>query len=337
MKKPNAILITAALAMGLSSVAHAAAPLKLVAKYMMPEAVKGSFDHLAADVPSDRLLVTAESAHEVLVFNLRTGKYLQAITGIGVPHAIFFRDDLNRIYITDGGAGELRIYNGKTYRQIGAVKLKVDSDSIGYDHVTHNLYIVNGGGEAHEPFSMLSVVNTTDDRKVAEIKIDGDTLEAMALAPSGALLYIDNPSKNQVDVVNRQTRSVIKTWPVTMGKKNVAMAFDSSTHRLFVACRSGNLVIFDTQTGKEVQSLPIGTGVDDLIFDPATKRLYVACGSGTIAVYREDGPNHYTSLGEVASAPRGKNEILVPKLQRLFMTIPPRGSTPGQVYVYQVQ
>ena len=66
---------------------------------------------------------------------------------------------------------------------------------------------------------MLSVVNTTEDKKVAEIKIDGDTLEAMALAPSGPMLYIDNPSKNHVDVVNRQTRSVVKTWPVTMGKK----------------------------------------------------------------------------------------------------------------------
>ena len=339
MKKVSAILVLVAVATVLAAGAKAAGPLKLAAKYKMPAGVNGSFDHLAADVPSNRLFLTAESAHEVLVFNLRTGKYLGAITGIEIPHAIFFRDDLNRIYITDGGAGELRIYNGKTYRQIGAVKLKVDSDSIGYDHLTHDLYIVNGGGEAHEPFSMLSVVNTTDDRKVAEIKIDGDTLEAMALAPSGALLYIDNPSQNQVDVVNRQTRSVTKTWPVTMGKKNVAMAFDSSTHRLFVACRSGNLVIFDTQSGKEVQSLPIGKGVDDLIFDPASKRIYVACGSGsgTIAVYREDGPNHYTSLGEVASAPRGKNEILVPQLHRLFMTIPPRGSTPGEVYVYQVQ
>lgn len=337
MKKLSVMLAVTAVATALAATAQTAPPLKLAAKFKMPAGINGSFDHLAADVPSNRLLLTAESAHEVLIFNLRTGKYLRAITGIEVPHAIFFRDDLNRLYITDGGAGELRIYNGKTYRQIGAVKLKVDSDSIGYDHLTHDLYIVNGGGEAHEPFSMLSVVNTTEDKKVAEIKIDGDTLEAMALAPSGPLLYIDNPSKNHVDVVNRQTRSVVKTWPVTMGKKNVAMAFDSSTQRLFVACRSGNLVVFDTQSGKEVQSLPIGTGVDDLIFDPASKRLYAACGSGTIAVYREDGPNHYTSLGEVASASRGKNEILVPQLQRLFMTIPPQGSTPGEVYVYQVQ
>jgi DNA-binding beta-propeller fold protein YncE len=336
MRRLFATIMTIYLVTGLAY-ASPMAPLKLVAKYTMPAAVKGRFDHLAADVPGNRLLLTAESTHEVLVFNLHTGKYLRAITGIGIPHAIFCRDDLNRIYVTDGGAGELRIYNGKTYRQIGAVKLKVDSDSIGYDPATHDLYIVNGGGDAHESFSMLSVVNTTTDRKVAEIKIDGDTLEALAIAPSSDLLYINNPSKNLVDVVNRRTHTVVKTWPVTMGKRNVAMAFDPSTHRLFVACRNGVLVVFNNQTGKELQSLPIGTGVDDLIFDPASRRIYASCRGGVISVYHEDGPNHYTHLVDVPSAPGGKNEVLVPQIGRLFTTIPPATTSLGEVYVYKVQ
>lgn len=337
MRNFAALLFGLLFTAGTTVVARAAAPLKLVAKYEMPAAVKGRFDHLAADVPNNRLLLTAETAHEVLVFNLRTGKYLRAITGIEIPHAIFFRDDLNRIYVTDGGAGELRIYNGKTYQQIGAVKLKVDSDSIRYDPATSELYIVNGGGDAHESFSMLSVVNTTTDKKVADIRIDGDTLEAMALNDASPFLYVNNPSKNQVDVVNCRTHSVVKTWPVTMGKKNVAMAFDPSTHRLFIACRSGVIVVLDSETGKELQKFPIGMGVDDLVFDAAFKRIYAACGSGAISVYQEDGPDHYSHLADVASARGGKNEDLVPQMKRLFITVPPQGNTPGEVYVYQVQ
>jgi DNA-binding beta-propeller fold protein YncE len=322
---------------GFTVMAQAAAPLKLVAKYQIPVTIKGRFDHLRADLPGNRLYLAAESAHEVLVFNLRTGRYLRAIGPIGIPHAIFCRHDLNRIFVTDGGAGEVRIYNAKTYRQVGAVQLKVDTDSIGYDPATQDLYVVNGGGDAHETFSMLSVVNTTADKKVADMKIDGDTLEAMALAPASSLLYINNPSKSLVDVVNRQTRAVVATWPVTMGGRNVAMALDSSTDRLFVACRSGVLIVFDSKTGKELQPLPIGTGVDDLVFDPATRRIYATCGSGAIAVYHEDGPNHYTLLGNVASGPGGKNAVLVPQMGRLFTTIPPRGSAPGRVYVYRMQ
>jgi DNA-binding beta-propeller fold protein YncE len=337
MKNLAALLLMTTFLMAVPHAAQAAAPLKLVAKYNIPATVKGRFDHLGFDFPGNRLYLAAESAHEVLVFNLRNGKYLRAITGIGIPHAIFCRHDLNRIYVTDGGAGEVRIYNAKTYQQIGVVKLKVDTDSIGYDPATHDLYVVNGGGDAHQSFSMLSVVNTTTDKKVGDIQIDGSTLEAMALAPASTLLYINNPSKSLVDVVNRRTRAVVATWPVTMGRRNVAMAFDPAEHRLFIACRSGDLIVFDSRTGKELQSLPIGTGVDDLIFEPNSKRIYATCGSSSIAVYHEDGPIHYTLLGNIPSAPGGKNEIIVPQMARLFTTIPPRGPASGKVYVYGIQ
>jgi len=314
----------------------AAAPLKLVERYKMPENVKGRFDHLYADVQGNRLFVAAESAHQVLVFDLRTGKYLRSITGIQIPHAIFVRDDLHRIYVTDGGAGEVRIFDGRNYQLIGTVKLKVDSDSIGYDPTTHDLYVDDGGGDAHESFSMLSVVDTTHDKKVADIKIDGDTLEAMALAKSSPLLYVNNPAKNWIDVVNRHTRQVVATWPVTACKRNVALALDESSHRLFTACRSGVIDVLDARSGKELQSLPIAQGVDDLKFDPANKRLYAACwgDGGKIAVYHEDSPDHYSSLGRVPSGTSAKNESLARPIHKLFVTVPPSERSVGEIYVY---
>lgn len=327
----------AVVAVGFVPLARSADPVKLVAKYNMPADVKGRFDHLGIDLRGQRLFLTAETAHKVLVFDLGTGKFIRAITGIAIPHAIFCREDLNRIYITDGGAGELKDFDGKTYKLLGAAKLKVDADSIGYDPATHYLYIDNGGGDAHESFSMLSVVDTTSGENVADIKVDGETLEAMALERSTPKLYVNNPAKNQVDVVNRGTRAVIASWPVTMGKRNVAMALDESSHRLFVACRSGALVVFDTATGKELQSLPIANGVDDLVFDPTNKRLYAACASGELDVYQQTDPDHYTSLGRIPTAPGAKNEVLVESLHRLFTTVPPQGGAPGQVYVYQLE
>jgi len=321
----------------LAPAARSAEPVKLVAKYSMPAEVKGRFDHLGVDLHGQRLFLTAETAHQVLVFDLSSGKFIRAISGIDIPHAIFCREDLDRVYVTDGGAGELKRYDGKTYKLLGAAKLKVDADSTGYDPATHYLYIDNGGGDAHETFSMLSVVDTTSGEKVADIKIDGDTLEAMALESSTPKLYVNNPARNQVGVVNRETRALIASWPVTMGKRNVAMALDESSHRLFVACRSGELVVLNTETGKELQALTIAKGVDDLVFDPARKRLYAFCASGELDVYQQDDPDHYTSLGQIPTAPGAKNAVLVESLHRLFTTVPPTGGSPGQVYVYEVE
>jgi DNA-binding beta-propeller fold protein YncE len=318
-------------------VAQTAAPLKLVTKYEMPASVKGRFDHLGIDIGGNRLFVVGEEAQQVLIFDLATGKFIRAIK-VDHPHAVLVREDLNRIYITDEGKGVLNIYDGKTYDLLKAVPLKVDTDSIGYDPATHYLYIDNGGDNAHETFTMLSVVDTTAGAKLADIKIDGDTLEAMALEKSGDRLFLNNPAKNEVEVIDRKTNKLIASWPVKLGKGNATMALDESAHRLFVGCRSGAIVIFDTQTGKELQALSVGKGVDDLMFDPASHRIYATSGGAdAVDVFKETDPDHYSSLGNIPSGPGAKTGLFVPQLSRLFVAVPPRGTAPGEVYVYQVQ
>ena len=317
--------------------AQTAAPLKLAAKYEIPASVKGRFDHLGIDTAGNRLFVVAEEGGQVLVFDLGSGKIIQTIKPPH-PHAVLVRNDLSRIYITDEDKGAVNIYDAKTYELQKAVPLKVDTDSIGYDPATHNLYVVNGGDNAHETFTMLSVVDTTAGAKLADIKIDGDTLEAMALETMGNRLFLNNPAKNEVEVIDRKTNKVTATWPVKMGKGNATMALDESTHRLFVGCRSGQLVVFDTQAGKELQALPIGRGADDLMFDPASKRIYATSGgAGVVNVFKETDPDHYQSLGQVPSGPGGKTGLLVPPLSRLFVAVPGTGTAPSAVYVFQLQ
>src|SRR5579864_4561139 len=80
--------------------AQTAAPLKLAAKYDMPASVKGRFDHLGIDISGNRLFVVAEEAAQVLIFDLSTGKFVRAIK-VDHPHAVLYREDLQRIYITD--------------------------------------------------------------------------------------------------------------------------------------------------------------------------------------------------------------------------------------------
>jgi DNA-binding beta-propeller fold protein YncE len=320
-----------------SAFAQTAAPLKLAAKYEIPASVKGRFDHLGLDSAGTRLFVVAEEGGQVLVFDLGSGKLVHTIK-VPHPHAVLVRDDLNRIYITDEDKGAVNIYDAKTYELQKAVPLKVDTDSIGYDPATHYLYVDNGGDNAHEEFTMLSVVDTTAGTKLADIKIDGDTLEAMALEKSGNRLFLNNPAKNEVEVIDRKTNKLTASWPLKMGKDNATMAFDEPAHRLFVGCRTGQIVVMDSQTGKELQTLSIGKGTDDLMFDPASKRIYATSGgAGVINVYKETDPDHYQSLGQVPSGPGGKTGLLAPQLSRLFVPVPGKAPATSAVYVYQLQ
>src|SRR5919109_2495609 len=252
MKKCFLVVMTVVIALGIRVQSQQNAPLKLVQTITLPADIKGHFDHFEVDLKGNRLFATPEAYKSVLVFDLKTGKLVHTIPGIEKPHAVLYREELNRIYVTDGEAGDLKIFDSKTYGLISSVKLLEDADSIGYDPASKYLYIDNGGGDVHQTYSMLSVVDTTAGKKLADIKIDGDTLEAIALEKSSPKIYVNNKAKNQVDVVDREKREVIATWPVTKCKTNVAMGFDEANHRLFVACRSGQISVLDTQTGKEV-------------------------------------------------------------------------------------
>jgi DNA-binding beta-propeller fold protein YncE len=336
MKKGIFILATVFVLFASGAQSQDTAPLKLVQKFEFPADVKGNFDHFGIDLKGNRLFTTPEDYKAVVVFDLKTGKQIHVIGGIARPHAVLYREDLNRIYITDGTTGDLKIFDGTSYKLLASVKLLEDADSIGYDSTTKYLYIDNGGGDVHQTYSMLSVVDTTAGTKLADIKIDGDTLEAMTLEKSSPKLYVNNRTKNQVEVLDREKRELVASWPVTKCKINVAMAIDEANHRLFVACRSGEISVLDTQSGKEVTALPITKGVDDLIYDPAGKRVYAAC-DGYVDVYQQTSPDTYRSLGKVPTGPVGRTARLVPEINRYFVAVPQHGTTNAEVLVFEVQ
>lgn len=199
----------------------------------MPASVQGKVDHLGIDCRGSRLFVAAETAHQVLIFDLKNGEYLRSRAGIEIPHAALVREDLNRIYITDGESGALKIYDGTTYNLLKTIPLNVDADSIGYDPATRLLYIDNGGGEAHETFSMLSIIDTTRGVKVADVMIDDDTMEAMDPEGSSETMYVNDAAKNEIVELNRKDRSILASWLTKLGKCNVAMALDETGYRLF--------------------------------------------------------------------------------------------------------
>src|SRR5258708_6482901 len=296
-------------------------PLKELQTIPLGSEIKGHFDHFGIDLKHNRLFATAEDSHSVLVLNSVDSALSTEIPGVAIPHAVLYREDLDRIYVTDGGDGALKIFDGKTYHLIGNVALSKDADSVGYDASRRYLYINNGGKDAGNPYSLVSVVDTTAGKKITDIRVEGDTLEAMALDMWRPRLYLNNRAQNSIVVIDRWKNTIIASWPVTMGKDNVAMGLDEQHQRLFVGCRSGQVVVFDTNTGKELHSLPIAKGIDHLEFDVASKRLY-AIGGGKVDVFQEIDADHYHSLGTVAAGSGARTARLVAPSNRYFVSVP---------------
>jgi DNA-binding beta-propeller fold protein YncE len=318
-----------------SSAPAARAPLSLVRAIELPAAYRGSFDHLAVDRRRQRLFLTPEAQHTVLVVDLRSGKVVDRIAGVGKPHAVFYRSDLDELFVTDGADGSLRVFDGETYRPSARIALHEDADSIGYDPSTHDLYVDNGGKGAGEAHSFVSVVDTTSNRHLADIEIPSSTLEAMALDAYRPRLYVNDAADNTVVVVDRWTRKPIATWPVTLGEKNVAIALDEPHERLFVGCRSGKVVVFNSTTGRELSAFPTVSQIDDLAFDPATRRLYAA-GDGAVAVYQERDADHVALLERVPTGRHAKTGHVISEQNAYVTVVPAHGERGPSVLVYRM-
>jgi WD40 repeat protein len=343
-RKLQVLLTTFVFVFSLATLNAQSPPLKLAQTIPIPH-VKKSFDHLAADPAGNRLFVCAEWSNSVDVFDLETGKPLHRITGLDRPHSIHYREDLNRLYIVDGTEemGAVRIFDGKSYDLLKTVSLSPDADWIAYDPATKYLYVTQGGDVLKHSYSLISVVDTTAGDKLADIKVEGDVIEDLKLETSGPKMYLGNKTKNEINVIDRKTREVVASWPLKGGSAIAPLALDEKNHRLFVGCRSGHILVFDTNTGKELQALPINSGVDDLTYDSSTRRLYANCGgpkqggSGSLDVYEQVGADNYKSLGSLKTGPAARNGILLPEASRYVVAVPPHENSEAALLVYEVQ
>ena len=337
MKKRLVILLVVFLPFELKAQPQVAEPLKLIQTISMPGLHDGDFDHFASSLSDDLLFLTAEENSAVEVFSLSTNKLIHTIPDLKAPHSVVYRADLKKLFVVDGDAAEVKIYQGDSYKLVGNIKLMEDADSSAFDPSTKYMYVVNGGKGAHMAYTLISVIDTTADKKLADIKIDSDNVEAMAIEKSGPRMFANVRGNNAVGAIDREKRTVIASWSVAQeGKVNTAMALDESNHRLFVLARDpGTLLVLDSDSGKIVATLPCVGQTDDAVYDPASKRLYVA-GVPFVYVFEQRNANSYKLLGEVPTGFHAITAILVPELRQYYLAVPHHGDTEAKVQIYEV-
>jgi len=129
----------------------------------------------------------------------------------------------------------------------------------------------------------------------------------MALEKSGSRLFVNMTGNNEVGVVDREkTRLWFKTWPVTAGMENTSDAVSTKPIiAYFVVTRMPpKLVVLDTDTGKEITSVPVGQGVDDLSYDSKLHRLYAPAREGIITVVQQQGADDYQVIAKHSNQER---------------------------------
>ena len=342
MKKLLAVFFALPLAWAVKAQAQDKTPLKLVDTIHLP-GVHRKWDHAGVDLDGHRLFFTSEEDDPAVeVFDLRTNKHLHTIEGFKGPHNVLPFVGLKQIFVVDGEASEIKVFDYNSYELIKHIPLTIDADPAVYDAAAKQLFVVNGGREAHTPTCLVSVVDVPGGRKLADITLPTNRLESTAIENSSSRLFVNMTGVNTIGVLDRQKRTLIQQWPVTAGQQNVPMQYDEATHRLFVVTRQpSKLVVVNTDTGKEVTSVDVAEQADDLAWDAAHRRLYVACGGGktaqpAISVVEQKSADDYRLLANVPTVRGAKTGRLVPELNRYYLGVPGAGDQEAQIQVYEI-
>jgi DNA-binding beta-propeller fold protein YncE len=331
------VALSGTLAALLPSRAQVASPLKLEANIPLP-GFTGDFDHFAVDEKGSRLFLAGEDHKTVEVFDLRTNRRLKSIAGFGTPHSIIYLPETDRILVADGDKGMLQILRGSDYAIVDHVDGLAGADSMKLDVSSQVLYVVTGGKDVPLDYSFLVAIDLKTNRKVSELRIESNHVEAFALESSSSRLFVNITDKHAVAVIDRKSMKEITRWPIGSQADNSPLAYDEPHRRLLIVCRKpGTLLVMDSDSGKVVSQSPSPERSDDIAFDPASGRIYVPGGDGRIFVFKQDVPDKYELLAKVTSEPGAKTCLLVPSLNRFYAAVSP-GETKalGKVLIFRV-
>jgi YVTN family beta-propeller protein len=304
-------LATLAAILVLTAVAASAAPSSgyhIIKKVAVPGT--GSWDYVTVDEPGRRVYIA--HATQVEVLDADTAELVGTIPNTPGAHGVAVVPELGRGFITAGKADSVIIFDLKTLKPLGEIKVGKKPDAIIYDPATKHFFVMNGESDS------TSVINPADGKVVGTIDLGGGP--EFGAADGKGNVYVNLEEKAETLHIDANALKILHHWPLTPGKTATAMAFDPQNRRLFAGCRGGQLmVVLDADSGKVITTAPIGERVDAAAFDTETKLVFMSTGGGTISVFHQDSADKYTLVDTVTTNPGSKTMGLDPKTHHLFV------------------
>ncbi|WLT31589.1 YncE family protein [Geothrix sp. PMB-07] len=292
----------------------------------------GGWDYIAVNPENHHLYVS--HATQMHVVDPSTHTVVTTIANTPGIHGTAFAPELSRAFLTCGGDNTVLVVDTKSFKRVATLKATGKKpDAALYEPTTKRVFIMNNGGDNITAFDAATL------KTVGSIALGG--APEFAQADGQGRVFVNLEDKNAVAVIDAATLKVVAEWPLAPHATPTGMAIDVEHQRLFVGCRSKQLVVLDAASGKLLAALPIGAGVDACAFDPGTQRVFASCKDGTVAVIEAAVPDTYRVAGILKTEPGSKTMALDPSNHRIFVPAAGAKGTPGdpkagfQVLMYE--
>src|SRR6266481_2399498 len=324
--------------------------LRLVQTIPLP-GVTGRLDHMGVDLEMKRLFVAAVANNTLEVVDLTGGKAIKSLAGFkDTQDALFLGGDFNKLYVSSLD-GHVRVFQGESFWPVRDFKIEPDPNRLFFDPATKLIYFgyggQNAGFDAYERLGILQPKPAAgSDQLVADMIAPTPRpghLAEMVMEDDGILLACDSRA-DRIYQFDTRKRELIKSWPAR-GDGAGDMALDRTRHRLFVGTRiPPEMTVYDSLSGKEIQSLPAPETMDGVHYDARLKRIYMTGGRwygtpdaspGWVYVYQQKDSDHYDMISKIKSRPGSGTSLLVPQFNSFYVASQAIGDQDAAILVFE--
>jgi DNA-binding beta-propeller fold protein YncE len=270
----------------------------------------GGWDFLALDTVCHRLFIARQN--RLMVVDPETGAVIKEIPGLARAHGIAFAQDEGHGFVTSGADSSVVMFDLATLAVLGRATAAPDADVIIYDPATKRIFTFNGNSLSATVIDPVSghAIKTIDLQAAPEVAVSaGDGMLYVNLEDQGALAEID-----------ARAMKITRRWSLAPCESPTGLAIDRANHRLFSGCRNKVMAISDVTAGRVVATVPIGEGVDGCRFDSASGLAFASNGGGTLTVVREDAPDRFHVVADVATR-RGARTLELDECSHRIYTV----------------
>ena len=274
----------------------------------------GGYDYVSIDEVNRHLFVSHGTS--VNIIDLKTEQVIGSVDNMKGVHGIAVDNEVNKGFITDGRDNSVVVFDLTSFKTITTIPVTPKGpDGIMFDPFSKRIFAFCGDGNA------ASVIDVNTLKEIATIPLGGGP--EFAVPDGKGLIYNNLEDKNSLNVIDSKAMKVLRSYPLAPCGGPTGLALDAQHQRIFTVCRENKgMSVVDISSGKVINTLPIGAGVDAVVYDASTQLIFCSNGDGTATIIKQKSADIYSVVQTLKTQFRAKTMALDKQTHKIYFSAP---------------
>jgi DNA-binding beta-propeller fold protein YncE len=299
-------------AVGTAGVGSAVAPLRKIAEFDLPGPAGKRFDYLTIDEDDNYLLSAHLAAGLLYVIDLKTNAVVKTVRDVPGVEGVAYIAEGKKVYTANWGENKIGVVDLARGTVVKRLPTETKPDGIAYAAPFHKAYVSNERAKAesvidvtsdtivkvlrfdsetgvpqYDPVARkvyvnlqerdtLAVIDPLTDAVVDNYRVDGCRgNHGMAIDAERRRAFLSCEGNDTLTVFDLESHRAIAHMPMAKGA-DVVM-FDPGLGRIYVACGSGAISVFqmdDPTHFRKLKDVAVEPKIHSLAVDAKTHRVY---------------------------------------------------------------